>query len=186
FRVISAEIGEVHAGLAQPGDQRGEVLVAGGYAVEDRHLDAGLLQHVAHGSGDAFTVLLLVMDDRDLLRLDLLDDVLAGGRALQAVQTYGAEYQLVAAGGDVRAGGRRWVHEDARGAVGVGRRVGRSVAQLASTEAADLVDGAVGVRHPLLGVTGVLEYRILELPAVPAAGPVAHVYGHVVARALHV
>src|SRR5690606_41837256 len=75
LRVVATEIGEVDAGLTQAGDQRGEVLVASGDAIEDRHLDTGLGQHAAYRGGDAFAVLLLVMDHGDFLRLHVLDNI---------------------------------------------------------------------------------------------------------------
>src|SRR3546814_3060433 len=52
-----------------------------------------------HGTGDAFTVLLLVVQNRDDLRLDVVGDVVTGRRALGAVQADGAENHLVAASG---------------------------------------------------------------------------------------
>src|SRR3546814_10058209 len=63
------------------------------------------------------------MDDCDVLRLDVVGNEVAGGRALQAVEADGAEDQLVTAGGDVRAGGSRGDHQDAFVLIDVGRRL---------------------------------------------------------------
>ena len=44
-----------------------------------------LLWGLLDGRGDAFAVLLLVVDDGDVLRLDVIGNEVAGGRTLQAV-----------------------------------------------------------------------------------------------------
>src|SRR3546814_11980747 len=69
------------------------------------------------------TGLLRVVDDGDVLRLDVVGNEVAGGRALQAVEADGTENQLVTAGGDVRAGGSRGDHQDDFVLIDVGRRM---------------------------------------------------------------
>lgn len=105
--MVAAEVDELHAGFLQLADQRVEVLVAGVQAFEDGNLDAGVFHGLLHLGGDAFAVLLLVVQYRDGLVLVAFGDELAGHRALHVVQADRAEDQLVAARGDFRGGGRR-------------------------------------------------------------------------------
>ncbi|MNJ32343.1 hypothetical protein D3C77_270060 [compost metagenome] len=109
--MVAAVVDEVHVLFLQLGDQGGEVLVPGGDAFECHYLDASLVQSSLDAGGDAFTVLLLVVDDGHALGFDLLDDVLGGGRALVAVQANGAHGQLVATLGDLGVGGGRGHHQ---------------------------------------------------------------------------
>src|SRR3546814_14331881 len=111
--------------LLELGDHRGEVFVAGIHAVEHSNLDAFVFEGFLHGTGDAFTVLLLVVQNRDDLRLDVVGDVVTGRRALGAVQADGAENHLVAARGDVRAGSGRGDHDHAFVFIDV-RKIGRA------------------------------------------------------------
>src|SRR3546814_10337401 len=66
--------------LLELGDHRGEVFVAGIHAFEHSNLDAFVFEGFLHGTGDAFTVLLLVVQNRDDLRLDVVGDVVTGRR----------------------------------------------------------------------------------------------------------
>jgi hypothetical protein len=59
--VVAAVVDEVDVGLLELLDHRGEVLVAGVHAFEDGNLDAFLLEGLLDGGGDAFTVLLFVV-----------------------------------------------------------------------------------------------------------------------------
>jgi len=93
--------------------------------VKHGDFNAGIVQGVAHGRGNTFTVLLLVVNHRHALGL-LGGNVVAGNRTLHAVQANGPEHQLVAALGDFRAGGGRGNHQDAFVFVDVRRRLGRA------------------------------------------------------------
>src|SRR5690606_30549763 len=123
LRVVTAVVNEVDVGLFDFGDQRGEVFVTGGNAFEHGHFNAGVFQCVTNCSGDTFTVLLLVVHDRNTLGL-LAGDVVASDRTLHAVQADGAEHQFVAALGDLRAGGRRSNHQNTFVFIDVRRRLG--------------------------------------------------------------
>lgn len=67
--MVAAEVDELHAGFLQLADQRVEVLVAGVQAFEDGNLDAGVFHGLLHLGGDAFAVLLLVVQYHVVLSL---------------------------------------------------------------------------------------------------------------------
>ncbi|MNE16789.1 hypothetical protein D3C80_1097430 [compost metagenome] len=125
------------------------------------------------------------MEDGDGFRLEVLGDELAGGRALQAVQADGAEDQLVAAGGDVRAGGSRGDHQDAFVLVDVGRWLGGAGAEVANDELDAIVDDLVGNGHGLFRIAGVVVDHTFKLLAVYAASLVDLLDGHFRANELH-
>src|SRR3546814_5111587 len=106
------------------------------------------------------------MDDCDVLRLDVVGNEVAGGRALQAVEADGAEDQLVTAGGDVRAGGSRGDHQDAFVLIDVGRRLSGAGAEVADNELHFVIDDLVGHRHGLLRIAGVVVAYAFQLLAV--------------------
>src|SRR5690606_4162622 len=119
------------------------------------------------------------------LGLDLVGNEVAGGRALQVVQADGAEDQLIAARGDVRAGGRGGDHQDAFVLVDVRGRLGGAGTQVADHEGNAIVDDLVGDRHGLLGIAGVVIDHAFELGTVHAAGLVDLLDGHARANELH-
>ncbi len=100
--MVAAVVDEVDVVLLELLDDRGEVLVTGVQAFEHGNLGAFAFKGLLDCGSDAFTVLLLVVQDGDHLRLDVVGDVVAGSRALGAVQADGAEDQLVTTGGDFR------------------------------------------------------------------------------------
>src|SRR5690606_7483134 len=130
--------------------------VAGVDAFEQGNLDALALQGLLDGGGDAFTVLLLVVDDRDVLRLGVVGNEVAGGRALHVVEADGAEHQFVTAGGDLRAGGGRGDHQDAFVFVDVGGRLSGAGAEVADDVLHTVVDDLVGYGHCLLRIAGIV------------------------------
>src|SRR5690606_38675420 len=150
LRVIAAVVDEVDAFTTGLGNRRGEVLVTGVDALEQANLDVLAFQYLLDRSGDAFAVLLLVVDDRDVAGLDVVGDEVPGGRALQAVQADGAEDQFVAARGDVRTGGRGGNHQDAFVLVDIGCRLGGAGAQMPNHEVDAVIDDLVGHRDRLL------------------------------------
>ena len=86
----------------QAGNQRGEVFLTGGNAVEEDDVRAAFFQAVLHGARQAFAVLLFVMNNGNALWLNGLEDVFGGGGALRGVQTGGTHNVLVAALGQFR------------------------------------------------------------------------------------
>ncbi|MCY1294298.1 hypothetical protein D9M69_416600 [compost metagenome] len=183
--MVAAVVDEVGTGLLDLGDQRGEVLVAGVQAFEQGHGDAFAFQGLLDRGGDAFTVLLLVVDHGDVGRLDHISDEVAGGRALHAVQADGAEHQFVATAGDVRAGGGGGDHQDAVVLIDVGSRLGGAGAQVADHELDLVVDDLVGHGNGLLRIAGIVVDHAFELLAVHAAGLVDLLDGHLGADELH-
>ena len=185
LRVVAAVVDEVDVGLLELGDQRGEVLVAGVDAFEHGNLGAFAFQGLLDRGGDAFAVLLLVVNDGNGLRLDVVGDEVTGGRALQAVQADGTEYQLVATSGDVRAGGSRGNHHDAFVFVNVGRRLSGAGAEVANNIFHFVVDDLVGYGHGLFRITGVVVLDAFEHCTVHPAGLVDLLDGHFGTDELH-
>ncbi len=70
FRVVTAVVNEVDILFLQTGDQRGEVFLTGGNAVEEDDVCAAFFQAVLNGARQAFAVLLLVMNDGNTLWLN--------------------------------------------------------------------------------------------------------------------
>ncbi|MNN36531.1 hypothetical protein D3C81_1504310 [compost metagenome] len=167
--MVAAVVDEVDIGLLEFLDDRGEVLVTGVQTFKDGNLGAFVFQGFLHGSGDAFTVLLLVVQHGNHFRFDVVGDVVAGGGALSAVQTDGAEDQLVATGGDFRAGSSRGNHDHAFVFIDVGRGLGGAGAQVADYELDAIVDHFVGHRNGLFRVAGVVVFFGFEHLAVDAA-----------------
>ena len=184
--VIAAVVDEVDILLLELGDHRGEVLVASVDALEQANLDAFLLQGFLDRGRDPFAVLLLVVDDGNIFRLDGIGDEVTGGRALQAVQTDGAEDQLVATRGDVRAGRRCGNHQNAFVFIDIGRRLGGAGAEVTYNEADLVVNDLVGNRHGLLGVAGVVINDTFKLLTVDATFLVDLFDGHLGTDELHV
>ncbi|MNJ11088.1 hypothetical protein D3C77_52560 [compost metagenome] len=98
------------------------------------------------------------MQYRDHFGFDMIGNVVAGSRALGAVQADGAEDQLVATGGDFRAGGSRGDHDHAFIFIDVGRRLGGAGAQVADYELDAVVDHFVGDCHGLFRVARIIVF----------------------------
>ena len=156
LRVVAAVVDEVDVGLLELGDDRGIVFFTGVDAFKDSNLDAFVFEGLFNGAGDAFTVLLFVVQYRNDLGLDVIRDVVTGGRALGAVQTDGAEDHLVATSGDFRAGGGRGNHDDAFVFVNVRSRLGGAGAQVTDYVLDTVIDHFVGNGNRLFRVAGVI------------------------------
>ncbi|MNT11447.1 hypothetical protein D3C72_1463290 [compost metagenome] len=168
--MVAAEVDEVHALRLQLGDDGGVIRIAGIDAFKHGHGNLGRFQVLLHRAGDALAVRLLVVQHGDLLRLDLADDVLGGGRALLVVAANGAEDELALLGlGQLRRGGRRRDHHDAFVFVDIRCRNRRAGAHVANHEANVLAHDLVGHRHGLLGLAGVVHHHHFELVAAGAA-----------------
>src|SRR5690606_24953841 len=115
----------------------------------------------------------------------LVGNEVAGGRALQVVQADGAEDQLIATRGDIRAGGRGGDHQDAFVLVDVRGRLGGAGAQVTDHEGDAVVDDLVGHGHGLLGIAGVVIDHAFQLGAVDTAGLVDLFDGHARTNELH-
>ncbi|MNZ60173.1 hypothetical protein D3C78_782350 [compost metagenome] len=183
--MVAAVVDEVDIGLLESGQDRGVVALADIEAFEHRNLDAFLAQDVADRGGDAFAVLLLVVQDRDAGRFQARD-VARRRRALGVVQANGAEDHPVAACRQFRAGGGGGNHDDTFVFVDVRRRLGRAGAQVADHELDAVVDHFVGHRHRLLGVTGIVVFHGHQLLAVDATLGVDLLDGHAGTAELHV
>ena len=183
--MVATVVDEVHTGLLELGDHRGEVLVAGVDAFEQNHFGAFAFQGLLDRGGNAFTVLLLVMDYGNSFWLDVVSDEVTGGWTLQAVQADGAEHQLVTASGDVRAGGSRGHHQDAFVFVNVRRWLSGAGAEVANHELNFVVDDLVGYGNGLLRIASVVIHHAFEHCAVHPAGLVDLLDGHLGTDELH-
>ena len=134
---------------------------------------------------DAFTVLLLVVDHGNGFRLDVVGNEVTCGWTLQAVQTDGAEDQLIATRGDVRAGRRRGDHQNAFVFVNVRRRLSGAGAEVADHEFDFVVDDFVGHGNRLLRVAGIVINHAFELRAIHPTGFVDLLDGHFGTDELH-
>ncbi|MNQ57975.1 hypothetical protein D3C85_721620 [compost metagenome] len=180
FRVVAAVVHEVDALGLELGDDGRVVAVAGVDAFEDRDGHAALFEVVLDRRGDALAVRLLVVQHGDLLRLDLFQDELGGGRALLVVAADGAEDELVIlAVGQRRRRGRRRDHDDAFVVVDVGGGDGGARAHMAHDETDLAVDDTVGGDRPLLGFAAVVDHDGFKLLAVDAAGGVDAFHGRI-------
>ncbi len=116
----------------------------------------------------------------------LAGNIVAGNRTLHAVQTNGAEDQLIAALGNFRAGGSRGHHQDAFILVDVGGGLGGAGAQVAHHETNAVVDQAVGYGDRLLRVTDVVVFDGNQFFAHHTAVGVDLLDGHAGTGELHV
>ena len=110
--MIAAVVDVIDIGLLELAYQGREVLAACGDALKHGDFHALFFKSIPHGGGNAFTILLLVVDDGHAPRVQA-GQVIRGHRALHAVQADGAEHQFVTTIGDFGAGGRRCDHQDA-------------------------------------------------------------------------
>jgi hypothetical protein len=182
--VVAAVVDEVDVGLLELLNQRAEVFVASVDAFEEGNFHAFLLEGLLDGGGDAFTVLLLVVDNGYDFRLHVVGDVVAGRRALGAVQADGTEDQLVATGSDFRAGGCRGNHDHAFVFVDVGRWLSGAGAKVTDHELDAVVDHFVG--HGLFWIASVVVFFGFEHFAIYAALGVDVGDGLLGAHELHV
>ena len=184
--MVAAVVDEVDVGLLELGDDRGIVFFTRVDAFKDSNLDAFVFEGLFNGAGDAFTVLLFVVQYRNDFRLDVVRDVVASGRALGAVQTDGAEDHLVATSGDFRAGGGRGNHDDAFVFVNVRSRLSGAGAQVPDNILDTVIDHFVGHGNRLFRVAGVIVVNGFKFFAINAALGVDLFDGHFCACELHV
>ena len=176
FRVQAAEIHDVSTGGADLGDQGAEVFLATGQAFFQHRLDAALGQLGSGGVGQAFAVGVLVVDDRDFLALEHVDDVVASDDALLVVTPAHAEHGAQAAFGHLWVGGAWGDGDDAGFVIHLGGRDGVGGAEV--PDHADhfvLVGQAVGHGHGLFGFTRIVAGYQHDFLAVDAAGLVDHI-----------
>ena len=88
----AAEVDDLGTGGADLGDQRVEVLLAASQALVENLFHAELVQLRPGGVRQALAVGVLVMDHRDLLGLEHVDDIVAGDHALLVVAAAHAEH----------------------------------------------------------------------------------------------
>ena len=174
--VVAAEHDHVDLGLLHLVDQRGEVLVGVVVGLVHGRLDAALRQRLHGLVGDALAVGRLVVEDRDLGVLVVLDDVGPDRRALHVVAAAGAEHRGVALGGRVvgqlDVGRGRRDLQDLGFLVDVRRRDRAARAVVAGHEDDLVGDHLVGDGRRLLGIAGIVADLQHELLAVHAAGGV--------------
>ena len=111
------------------------------------------------------------------LPLKLVDDVVAGDRALLVVAAAGAEHVPQAALGDLRVGGGRRDHQDAVLLIDFRGRDGDARVEVADDELDAVADELVGDRDALLGIGDVVADLERDLLAEDAAGGVDVVDG---------
>ena len=157
-------------------DERGEVLVGVVVGLVHRLAQAALVEGLLGLVGHAFAVGRLVVKDRDLGVLVMLQDVVADGDALHVVTAAGAEHRGVALGrrvvGELRIGRGRRDLQDLAFLVDVRCRDRRAGAEMAGHEDDLVRHHLVGDCRRLLGIAGVVADQELELLAVDAAGGV--------------
>ena len=120
----AAEVHDVGAQGTDLGNQGAEVFLAPGQALFQHRLDAALGQLRSGGVGQAFAVGVLVVDHRDFLALEHVDDVVAGDDALLVVTPAHTEHGAQAAFGHLWVGGAWGDGDDARFVVNLRRRDG--------------------------------------------------------------
>src|SRR5690606_17704949 len=121
--------------------------------------------------GHARAVGLLVVQDGDLFRLELLGNVFGGEGALLVVAADGAEEEVrLDRIGDQRRRGAWGDGDDAFLFVDVDRGNGGAGAGMGHGELGAGVHHAVGGRHGLLGFAAVVDQQGLDLHALDAAG----------------
>ena len=157
-------------------DQRGEVLVGVVVGLVHRLAQAALVQRLLGLVRHAFAVGRLVVKDRDLRVLLVLEDVGADGRTLHVVAAAGAEHGGVALGGGIvgqlDVGRSRRDLQDLGFLVDVRGRDRAARAVVAGHEHDLVRHHLVGDRGRLLGIAGIVADLQLELLAVDAAGGV--------------
>ena len=167
FRMQAAEVDDLGTGGADLGDQRVEVLLAAGQALVENLFHAELVQLRPGGVRQALAVGVLVMDHRDLLGLEHVDDIVAGDHALLVVAAAHAEHPGESALGDLRVGGTGGDGDDPGLVVDLGCGDGRRRAEMADHgDGLVLVHQAVGHGHGLLRFAGVVGLDQLDLLAV--------------------
>ena len=154
-------------------DERGEVLVGVVVGLVHGLLQAALVEGLLGLVGHALAVGRLVVKDRDLGVLVVLQDVGADRGALHVVTAAGAEHRGVALGGGIvgqlGVGRSRRDLQDLAFLVDVRRRDRRARAEMAGHEHDLVGHHLVGDRGRLLGIAGIVADQQLELLAVHAA-----------------
>ncbi len=126
------------------------------------------------------------MDNGHALGFDLLDDVLGGSRALIAIQTNGAQGQLVTALGDLGVGGGGGDHQDPLVFIDVGGGQGIVGAEVADHKLDAVVHHLVRDSHRLFGIAGIVIDDRFDLLAIDTASLVDLLDRHLAAGELHV
>ena len=173
LRVQAAEVDHVGTGGADLGNHGAEVFLATGQAFVQHRLHAAFFQLRLGGVGQALAVGVLVVQHRDFLALEHIDNVVAGHDALLVVTAAHAEHGAQAAFGHLRVGGAWGDGDNAGFVIHLGGRDG-----VGGTEVADhadhlvLVDQAVGHGYGLLRLAGVIAFYQDDFFAIHAAGGV--------------
>jgi hypothetical protein len=170
--VQPAPIDEVGVGRLDLGDQGREVLVVLVDTFKQRFLETFAVDGLARLLGQTLAIGRLVVHDRDLLALEIFDDVIARDRALLVVATAGAEDVPHVALGDLGIGGRRRNLEDAVLLIDLGGGNGDARVEMADDEFHAVADKLVGHRHAFLRVGAVVTDVELDLLSENAAGGV--------------
>ena len=169
FRVVAAVVNEIDVFFLQTRDQGREVFLTGGDTVKEHHVGVRFFQVILHRTGQAFAVLLFVMNNRDALRLHFFHDVFRGGWPLIGVQTGGTQDQLIAARGELWRRRGRCDHQNAFVFVDVRRGLGGRGAQVTNNVFDPVVYHFVRHRDRLFWVTGIVIFYDLQLFALDAA-----------------
>ena len=183
--MVATVVNEVDIGLLEFGNHCREIFVACVDAFEHSDLVAFALYGLLDRGGYAFAVLLLVVDHGNVFRLNVISNEVACGWALQAVQTDGAEDQLVTTVGDFRASRGRGNHDDAFVFIDIRRWLSGAGAQVTDDVFYFVVNDLVSYCHGLFRIAGVVIDHTFEHCAVDAASLVDLLDGHLGANELH-
>ena len=87
--MVTTVVNEIDILFLQTRHQSREIFLASGDPIEEHHVSVGFLEVVLHGTRQAFTILLFVVNDRNALRLHFFNDIFGSSRALIGIQTGG-------------------------------------------------------------------------------------------------
>ena len=113
FRVETAPIDKIHIGVLQLGNQRGKIALPLVHALNNHRLNAARLQPGGDRIDQPLPVRLLVVQERDVLRLDDIGDIGGAHRRALQVGADGAQDGAVPLLRQLRRGGSGGNHHNA-------------------------------------------------------------------------
>src|SRR5262249_61526625 len=168
--MVAADIDEVDLVALHAGDDRREVLVALVVGLEHLFGNASLVEGLLGFVSKAFAVRGLVVQDRDVLALVVLGDVLAGDSTLLVVAAANAGDIPELALGEQRVGGSRRNLQHVTFGIGFRRRDRRRGAIVSGHERNFRAGEFFGDGTRLFGIAGVIAHLQGKLLAENAAG----------------
>ncbi len=156
FLVIAAHVNQIDIVALQARDDSIKILVALVVALEHLLGDAGLVQRLPGLVGEAFSIGRLVVQDRDILALVVLGNVLAGDKTLLVVAAADAQHIGELAFGEQRIGRARRDLQHIAVGIGLRCRDRRRRTIVTGDERNARAGEFLGNRARLLGIAGVI------------------------------